>query len=124
MFLVILVDAAGSKDGAVNSLQEAAIGEVHGAYNIRAHGSLLVVLAPVDVWTPRATGGIENMRRLDFVEKLQHGFAILHPYGRGHDVFALALQQRFEVAGDPAVACGARSALAGRGGCDPTYLPR
>ena len=49
--IVVGVDAAGSKDGDVDALQVTSIGQVQGTDDIVSDGLLLVVLAPIDVWS-------------------------------------------------------------------------
>ena len=49
--IIIGVDAAGSEDSDVNALQEASIGQVQGADDIVSDCILLMVFAPIDVWS-------------------------------------------------------------------------
>ena len=49
--LVVGVDAASSKDSDVDALQEASIGQVQGTDDIVSDGILLMVLAPIDIWS-------------------------------------------------------------------------
>lgn len=104
VLLIVLVDAAGGEDGAVDALQEAAVGQVEGADDIGPHGFLLVVLTPVDVGATGAAGGVEDMGRLDAVELLEDLLAVLHAHSGGMHVFALRLEDVLEMTGDPALA--------------------
>ncbi len=67
MGLVVMVNAAGGKDGAVDAGEEAAVGQVEGADHIGPDRFLLVVLAPVDIGTPRGPGAVQHMSGLDLV---------------------------------------------------------
>lgn len=101
VLLVVLVDAAGREDGAVDALEIAAVGQVEGANDVGPHRLLLVVLAPVDIGTTCAAGGVEHMGRLDSVKLLQDFLAILVADDGGVHLFALLLEDVLEVAGNP-----------------------
>lgn len=104
VLLVVLVDAAGSKDGAVNALEEAAVGQIKGSDDIGSHGILLVILTPVDIRATGAASGVENMGGLDAVELFEDLLAVLHANGGGVNLLALSLEDRLEMAGHPALA--------------------
>ena len=104
VLLVVLVDAARREDGAVDAAEEAAVGEVEGADDVAPYGSLLVVLAPVDVGTAGDASGVEDVGGLDAVELGEHGLAVLHADRGAVDLLALRLEEGREVAGDPALA--------------------
>lgn len=103
VLLVVLVDAAGCEDGAVDALEEAAVGQVQSTNDIGSHGVLLVVLAPVDIGAAGAASSVENVGGLDTVELLEDLLAVLHANSRGVYIFALALEDGLEVTGDPAL---------------------
>lgn len=104
VLLVVLVNAAGCEDGAVDALEVTAVGQVEGANDVGSHRLLLVVLAPVDVGTTRAAGGVEHMGRLDPVELLQDLLAVLVADDGGMHILALLLEDVLEVASNPALA--------------------
>lgn len=103
VLLIVSVDAASSKDGAVNVLEEAAVGQVQGTDNVGANGILLVVLAPVNVWASSAAGAVEDVGWLDTLELSNDGLAVLHANSGGGDLLALGLEEGLEVASNPSL---------------------
>lgn len=102
--IIIVIDAASSKDGAVDVGQEATIRQVQSSDDVGTDGILLVVLAPVDVGPSSAAGAVQDMGWANPVQFGLDGLPILHT-DRGHvDLFALALQDLLQVAGYPALA--------------------
>ena len=89
--LVVGVDATSGEDGDVDSLQEASIGQVQGTDDIVSHGILLVVLAPVDIWSASRSSCVENVCGLDFLQFSNDCFSVLHADGSGMDLFAWKL---------------------------------
>jgi hypothetical protein len=101
--LIVLVDAAGSENSAVDVLEEAAVSKVEGADNIGADGVLLVVLAPIDVWAASAASAVQDVGWLDSLELSNDGLAVLHADSGGGDLLALGLEERLEVTSNPAL---------------------
>lgn len=104
VLIVVLVDAPGCEDGAVDALEITAVGQVEGANDVGPHRLLLVILAPVDIGATRAAGGVEHMGRPDPVELLQDLLAVLVADDGGVHILALLLEDVLEVAGNPALA--------------------
>jgi len=104
MGVVVQVDAARGEDGAVDPALEAGVGQVQGADGVGAHGFLFVVLAPIDVGTAGAAGGVEDVGGLDAVQLGQDALAVLHADRRAEDLLALLLKELLEVAGHPTLA--------------------
>lgn len=102
VLLIVLVDATGGEDGAVNAFKITAVGQIEGADNIGSHRLLLVILAPVDVGTTCAAGGVEHMGRLDPVKLLQDLLAVLVANDSGMHLFSLLLEDILEMASNPA----------------------
>lgn len=103
VLLIVLVDASGSEDGAVDVLQEAAVGQVKGTDNIVADGVLLVVLAPIDVWASSGAGAVEDVGWLNSLELSNDGLTVLHADSGGSDLLALGLEESLEVASNPSL---------------------
>lgn len=101
VLLVVLVDAACGEDGAVDTLEVAAVGQVECADDIGAHGVLLVVFAPVDIGATGAAGSVQNMCRLNAIELLEDLLTILHADGGGVNLLALSLEDGLEVTSNP-----------------------
>ncbi len=101
MLLVIGIDTASCKDGAVDVLEEAAVGQIEGTDNVAANRLLLVILAPVDIGTSSATGTVENVSWLDLLEFCDDGLPVLHTNGGGENLLALTLQKGLEMTRNP-----------------------
>lgn len=113
VLVVVLVDASRGKDGDVDALEEAAVGQVQCANDVGAHSLLLVVLTPVDIGPSCAAGSIEDVGRLDALELSDDGLAVLHA-NRGCVYFlALFFENRLQVAGHPALATPDEEAVRG-----------
>ena len=95
--------------------QEAAVGEVQGADDVAADRGLLVVLAPIDVWSAGAAGAVEDVGWAHALKHVQHPFTVLHADRCRRDRPALAFQELVQMPGDPAIAApdqkGARCRL-------------
>src|SRR5690606_9765061 len=78
VLIVIGIDAAGCKHGDMNSLKEASIREIQCSNDIAPNSSLLVVLAPVDIGTSRATSTVQNMGWLDLIKNTNNLFTTFH----------------------------------------------
>lgn len=61
MSLVVLIDTPSGEDGAMDIGLKAGICQVQGANGIRSYRLGLVVLAPVDVGPPSASGSVQNV---------------------------------------------------------------
>jgi hypothetical protein len=101
--IVVLVDAAGSKDGAVDALLKAGVCQVKRSNDIGPHGSLLVVFAPVNVRPACAAGSVQDVGGLDAVQLGQDSLTVLHANGCAGDFLSLLLQECLQVAGNPAL---------------------
>lgn len=88
---IILIDAASRKDGAMYAPEVATVSQIQCANDIGPNGSLLVVLAPVDVGAPSAAGCVEDVGGLDAVELGHDLLSVLHPDCCGMDFLALLL---------------------------------
>lgn len=104
VLIVVLVDASGCENGAVDALEITAVGQVEGANDVGPHRLLLVILAPVDIGATRAAGGVEHMGRPDPVELLQDLLTVLVADDGGVHILALLLEDVLEVASNPALA--------------------
>jgi hypothetical protein len=104
MLLVVLVDAAGREDGAVDALEITTVGQVEGANDVGPHRLLFVVLAPVDVGATCTASRVEHMSRPDPVKLLHDLLAVLVADDGGMHILALLLEDAPEVASDPALA--------------------
>lgn len=60
--IVVFKNAAGGVQGAVNVVLCAQVRHVHGADDVGSKGLLLIGLAPVDIWHPRDSRGINHVR--------------------------------------------------------------
>lgn len=80
MSLIIGVDASGGKDGNVNALQEAGIGQVECADDIVSDSVLLVILAPIDIWAAGGSSSVEDVCRLDSLQLGNDSLAVLHAH--------------------------------------------
>jgi len=89
--LVIGVDAASGKDGDVDALQEAAVCEVEGTDDIVSDGLLLVVLAPVDIWSARRSSSVEDVGGLDLLQFGEDSLSVLHTDGGGVDLLSCSI---------------------------------
>lgn len=104
VLLIVSVNAACSKDGAMNLLLETTICQVESADDIASDGLLLVILAPVDIWPAGAASAVKYMRWLNSLKLLDHRLPVLHADGGSEDFLALALQESFEMASNPSLA--------------------
>lgn len=103
VLLIVSVDAAGGEDGAVDVLEVAAVGKAEGTDNVGADGVLLVILAPIDVWTASAASAVQDVGWLDTLELSNDGLAVLHADSGGSDLLALGLEEGLEVTGNPSL---------------------
>lgn len=65
---------------------------------------MLVVLAPVDVWSAGAAGTVEDVGWADAFEHFHHAFTVFHPHCCRRDRLALAFQELVQMSSDPAIA--------------------
>lgn len=114
VLLIVLVDASGRKDGAVNTSLGALIGQRQSANDVGANRLLLVVLAPVNVGSASAARGVEDVRGLDLVEHLGDTGDIFHADSGAGNLLALLLEELLEVASHPALAAPDEEAVGRR----------
>jgi len=101
MCLVVGVDATSGEDGDVNASFVAAIGQVEGTDDIISDGLLLVILAPIDIWTASRSSCVKDVGGLDSLQLVLNGFSVLHANCRGVDLLACVigkLPSRFKMA--------------------------
>jgi hypothetical protein len=91
MCLVVGVDATGGEDGDVNASLVAAIGQVEGADDIISDGLLLVILAPIDIWTASRSSCVKDVGGLDSLQLILNSFSVLHSNCRGVDLLACVI---------------------------------
>lgn len=88
MGLIVGVDTAGGEDGDVNALQITAVGQVEGTNDIVSDGLLLVVLAPINIWSAGRSSRVEDVGGLDSLQLGNDSLTILHANGRGVNLLA------------------------------------
>jgi len=101
MGIVVFVDASGSEDGDMDSLQITAICEVQGTDDIASDGLFLVIFAPVDIGSSGDTSAVENVSWLVFIELRQDRLTVFHADSGGGDLLSLALEKGLEVTSNP-----------------------
>lgn len=70
---------------------------------ITLHRLQLMTLTPIHIRPSSFPRTIDNMRRLNFVQRLSHGFLFVHACGCAVDVFALLPEKVDEETADPAL---------------------
>lgn len=88
MLVIVGIDAARGEDGDVNTLQEARIGQVQGANDIVSDGLLLVILTPVDIWSPSRPSSVQNVCGLHPLQLSDDSLSVLHTNGGSVDLLA------------------------------------
>jgi len=101
---VATILTSGREDSDMYAEHKAAVCQVQGANDIASDGGLLVILAPVDVWSARTTSTIENVGWSDFSKYFHDIFPVFHADRRLLDGLALAFEELVQVASDPTVA--------------------
>jgi len=99
--IIVGVDATSGKDSDVNALQVAGVGQVEGTDNVVSDGLLLVVFAPINIWSASGTGSIEDVGGLVFLELSNDRFSVLHANGGRVDLLALRFEEGLEMTSDP-----------------------
>lgn len=82
---------------------------------ITLHRLQLITLAPIDIRPARFARTVDDMRRLNLVKRLPHGFLLVHARGRAVDVFALLPEKVDEETADPAVGAPDEETVVGGG---------
>jgi hypothetical protein len=83
---------------------EAGICQVQCANDVGSYRLGFVVFAPVDIWSPSASGGIQNVRWPDEEELRKHSFPVFHADCRGVNFLALLLKKAFQLTSNPTIA--------------------
>lgn len=85
----------------MDSLLEADIGQVDRSDNVGSDCSLLVVLAPIDIWTSSASSTVEDVGWLDLLNFGNDSLTVLHADSCGGDLLALLLEECLQVTSNP-----------------------
>jgi hypothetical protein len=88
--LIVGVDTTGGEDGDVNTPLVATIGQIEGTDDIISDRLLLVILAPIDIWTAGRSSCVEDVGRLDSLQLGLNSFSVLHANCRGVNLLACA----------------------------------
>lgn len=83
---------------------------------ITLHRLQLMTLTPIHIRPSSFPRTIDNMRRLNFVQRLSHGFLFVHACGCAVDVFALLSEKVDEETADPALGAPDEETVGGGGG--------
>jgi hypothetical protein len=83
---------------------KAAVCQVQGADDIASDGGLLVILAPINVWSARTTSTIENVGWSDSFKYFHDISPVFHADRRLLNGLALAFEELVQVACDPTIA--------------------
>lgn len=75
-----------------------------------------MTLTPIHIRPSSFSRTIDNMRRLNFVQRLSYGFLFVHARGCAVDVFALLSEKVDEETADPAVGAPDEETVGGGGG--------
>jgi hypothetical protein len=92
------------KDSDMYAEYKAAVCQVQGANDIASDGGLLVILAPVDIWSACTTSTIENVGWPNSFKHSHDIFPIFHADRRLLNALALVFEEVVQVACDPTVA--------------------
>lgn len=92
---------ASCENGAVDVLQEAAIGQIQGSDDVAPNDLFLVVLAPVDIRPAGTASTVEDMCRFDTIKFCNDSFSVLHTHSCREDFLVLLLQELFKMASNP-----------------------
>lgn len=75
-----------------------------------------MTLTPIHIRPSSFPRTIDNMRRLNFVQRLSHGFLFVHACGCAVDVFALLSEKVDKETADPALGAPDEETVGGGGG--------
>lgn len=89
----------------------AEIGKHDSPDDIAHHSLLPVVLTPVDIRTAGLASTVDDTSWLEVVKDRFHCWQVLHASGGAEDGLALALEERVQVAANPAIAAGEKKAV-------------
>lgn len=105
---------SSSQVGQVHVSLVAQVRQHDGADDIAHHSLLSVIFTPVDVRAAGLASAVDDTSGLEVVEDSLHGWQILHASCGAEDNLALTLEQRVQMAADPAIAAGKEEAVVGR----------
>lgn len=102
--LVVLIHAASSEDGTMDLGLEAGICQVQCADDVGSYRLGLVVFTPVNIWSPSASGSIQNVCWPDEKEFRKHSLSIFHTDCCSVNFLALLLQKALQLTRNPTIA--------------------
>lgn len=93
---------ARGQNSAMNVPLLTLVGHYEDSQPIAFHGLQLVTLAPIDIWSARLAGTIDDMSRADLIQSITDGLLLVHAGGGSMHIFALLLEELDQHTTNPA----------------------